>query len=61
MKAYLIDAWNQGFMDVEYAGLSDMQHHVGGLIQCAYQWPTGDTLYVDEEGLNKDPKFFFFL
>lgn len=61
MKAYLIDARNKDFMDVEYTDLIDMQRFVGGLIECAYQWPTGDTLYVDEEGMIKNPKFFFFL
>lgn len=39
--------------------LSALQKAVDGSIEAATDFPDGDVLYVDEEGLLKDPKYFF--
>lgn len=58
MPALLIDATARTIRAVEYRTLEDMQGFLGGSIQPAYQWPNGDTLYVDEEGLYKHTDWF---
>jgi hypothetical protein len=58
-KAYLIDAAAQTVSEVTITGLSDLQKLVGGYIEAAYVWDSGDTLFVDEEGLLKEGQSFF--
>lgn len=37
-----------------------MHRAVGGYLEAAYMWPgTGDTLFVDEDGLRHDWRFGF--
>ena len=60
MKAYVIDA---AARDIREVGLSDsegtrmaaMNNAVGGCIELAHMWTTGDVLYVDEDGRRHDP------
>lgn len=61
MKALLIDSIEGDVREVEYDGLKDMQRLVGGYISVAFEFPNGDTLFTDDEGLLKDPHSFFFL
>jgi hypothetical protein len=62
-KAILIDSANrtisEGTIGTGRAALKDMQAVVGGLIQIAHEWPNGDVLYVDEEGMFKPQSHFF--
>lgn len=39
--------------------LRALQALVGGLISTAYRFENGDELFVDDEGLLKDPRHFF--
>ena len=59
MKAYWINATEQTVSEVEYTGIADLQRMVGGYIEVAVQWPSGDVLFVDEEGLLKGPSVGF--
>ena len=59
MKAYWVNVAERTITAVDYSGLADLKRLVGGYIELAKQWPTGDVLYVDEEGLLKNPKAFF--
>jgi hypothetical protein len=65
MKAIFIDAVKQEFREVEYdalasaSGAPTMQDHLGGWIDCAFRFPNGDVLYVDEEGYLKPTMHFF--
>lgn len=59
MKAYWINVQERTITAVDYSGLADLKRLVGGYIELAKQWPTGDVLYVDEEGLLKQPRAFF--
>lgn len=59
MKAYHINSAEQTVTEVEYYGLEDLQTLVGGYIECAYRYPNGDVLYVDEEGLFKQVDHWF--
>ena len=54
-----IDAENNTIKEVKFSGTSDIHRLIGGYLELAYCWENGDTLYVDEEGLLKNPKFFF--
>lgn len=58
-KAIFIDSVNRSIREVTIEGLKDMQMHVGGYIQSAYEWANGDTLYVDEEGMLKPQEHWF--
>ena len=58
MKAYLIDSESRTVTEIEYKR-GELQKLVGGWIETACVWDSGDVLYVDEEGLLKDPRFFF--
>ena len=55
MKAYLIDSTAREIREVEYHQNQKptLQDHVGGYIELAYNWSTGEVCYVDEEGLFK--------
>ncbi len=61
MHAYHIDSLARTIVEVTYQTLADMQAYVGGSIESAWRWPNGDTLYVDEDGLSKPGKGFFWL
>lgn len=50
MKAILIDVSTRQIREVEYSGLRDLQKMVGGYIEAARRFDTGDVLFVDEEG-----------
>jgi hypothetical protein len=56
MKAIWINAESRSMELVEYQGLADLQRMVGGYIEVAHRFGNGDILFVDEEGLGKDPK-----
>jgi Domain of unknown function (DUF3846) len=58
-KAYWIDSKSKTITEVEYNSLDDMHRYIGGHIEVAHAHPNGDVLYVDEEGLLKDPKNWF--
>src|ERR1700761_9633483 len=55
---YHINVKERTITQVTFESLADMQKLIGGFIECAYRWPSGDVLYVDEEGLFKDNEFF---
>jgi hypothetical protein len=59
MKGIKIDAVNQMIFEVEVDGLKGLQKEVGGYIEMATSFPNGDVLFVDEEGLLKNPEYFF--
>ncbi len=59
MKAILIDSANHRVEMVEYSSYSDMRKLIGGSLEIAFMWPSGDVLYVDEEGLLKGPSDYF--
>jgi len=60
MKAIKIDAENRKVEEIEINGLSDMQKAVGGFIQVGHWFDnSNDVIFVDEEGLLKDPENFF--
>jgi hypothetical protein len=61
MRAIWIDSKRRRITEVEVHGLEDMQERVDGLIELAGELRTGDSLYVDDEGLLKDPREFFYL
>lgn len=58
MKAIWIRSDVRTITEVEYSGLDDLRRMVGGHIEYAMRF-NSDTLYVDEEGLLKNPKHFF--
>jgi hypothetical protein len=58
-KAYWIDSENKSITEVESSSLADMRRHIGGHIEIAFLHPNGDVLYVDEEGLLKNPEHWF--
>jgi hypothetical protein len=45
--------------EVASAGLADLQRLIGGYIETAYTWGSGDVLFVDEEGMRKPQRYFF--
>ncbi len=60
MKAIKIDAVNRKIEEIDIDGLPDMQAAVGGLIEIGHHFrPSADIIYVDEEGLLKEPDNFF--
>lgn len=59
MKAYWVNAKEQAVHQADYANLADLQRMVGGHIELAKQWSSGDVLFVDEEGLLKKPAYGF--
>lgn len=58
-QAYLIDSTARTVEPVTFETLADMHTLIGGDIEVACQWPNGDVLYVDEEGLLKPDRHFF--
>jgi len=62
MKAIKIDAVKRRVTEVEVSGLADMQKAVGGNIEIGHWFPgCPDVIYVDEEGLLKNPEHFFLI
>jgi hypothetical protein len=54
-KAILIDPRDVSVKYVEYEATVDaIQTMIGGYLQLAHVFPSGDVLYVDEEGLCKN-------
>jgi hypothetical protein len=59
-QALLINSTNKTVSVVKYNDSEDLRNLVGGSIEFAYTWrDTGDVMYVDGEGLHKQPKFGF--
>jgi hypothetical protein len=59
MEAIWINAKDKTITKIEYGGLDDMRRLVDGSIEMAYHWPTGEVLYVDDEGLRKTTRGWF--
>lgn len=59
-RAYWVNSTARTVEAITYETLADMQSLVGGSIEVACQWPNGDTLYVDEEGLLRPHPLHFF-
>jgi hypothetical protein len=60
VKAFHIDATAREVREVEATGLKDFQRLVGGYIELAWvSRDSGDTLFVDEEGMLKAKDGFF--
>lgn len=59
LRAIHIDAVNLRVREITIGGLEDMQKAVGGYIEVACHLPNGDCVFVDEEGLLKEPEDFF--
>jgi hypothetical protein len=60
MKALWINVVNRQVTEVEYTK-ADLGSYLGGSPQIAYTWANGDTLFVDEDGLLKRPKHWFYI
>jgi hypothetical protein len=58
---YLIDPTEKEVREVHFEALADMQALINGKIAWGYGWPNGDTLYIDDEGMDKHPRRFFAL
>jgi hypothetical protein len=62
-RAWFIDATKRTISEVEVAHgsamLIDARKLIGGYIDIAHVWPSGDVLYVDDEGLLKSPTVGF--
>lgn len=62
-RAYFIDAARRTIEAIEVAHgsgmLADARRLIGGYIDIAHVWPSGDVLYVDDEGLLKSPTVGF--
>ncbi len=56
---YWINSTDQTVTRVEFRDGSELRKLVGGWIEVAFIWPSRDVLYVDENGLLKNPKYFF--
>lgn len=61
IRAIYIDAAERRVSEVGVIGLEDMQTLVGGYIATGYTFENGDTLFVDDEGLLKEPSHFFLI
>jgi hypothetical protein len=59
MKALWINSVSQTIEEIEYTGSDHMRELVGGGIEAGYIWANGDALYVDVDGLMKNPRYFF--
>ena len=59
MKAIKIDSHTKTIEEVQIEGLPGMQAVVEGYITVALELDDENTLFVDDEGLLKDPKDFF--
>lgn len=72
VKGFIIDAEKREIREARFSGLKDLQKAVGGLITTAHEIhhfddsgfsmaSSYDTVFVDDEGLLKDPQHFFFI
>lgn len=61
MKGILIDVVNKEIKAIEFSSTQDLHNLLGGYLECAYAWRNGDILYVDENGLQKDPQHWFLI
>jgi hypothetical protein len=66
MRALVIDAKHRRVREIELpdgalARVEAMHEAIGGFLELAHMWPTGDTLFVDEDGLRHDWPFGFVL
>jgi hypothetical protein len=61
MKLIHINSTARTIKLIDYTGLEDMQRLVGGYIELAKAWDSGDVCYVDEEGKMKDKTGAFLL
>lgn len=61
IKAIHIDAFNKKIAAVQIVPNLDTYYKLlrCNLITSGYKFPDGDVLFVDDEGLFKDPKHFF--
>lgn len=59
-KCLFIDAFNKTITETTYEQLGGLQKLIDGHIEVAFQWPDGDVLYVDEEGLYRKVHGFRF-
>ncbi len=60
MKGILIDVTAQEVRPVAFESMEDMRALIGGHLELGYAFPrTLDMLYVDEEGLLKEPPGYF--
>lgn len=59
-RIIIIDAQEKILHEATVTDLKDMQKIVGGYICLACSLPNGDEIYVNDEGLLSDPKFFFY-
>ncbi len=61
-RALFIDAAKQTVTEIEmprHRALEKLQELANGFIECATEFPNGDVLYVNEEGLLHNPEHFF--
>jgi Domain of unknown function (DUF3846) len=59
-RAIFIDAEKREISEVECDTLKNgVRRLIGGYIEMAWLWPSGDVLFVDEEGLLKPNEHFF--
>ena len=56
---YWVNTTDKTITEVSCHNLADLQKLVGGYIEAAYEWPTGDVLFVNEEGLLAAERAFF--
>ena len=52
MRAIKIDSGLMVLIEIDVNTLEDMQKAVGGYIETAHHFPNGDTLFVNEDGVN---------
>lgn len=58
-KVYVINPRERRIYESSYDSSEALHDLVGGYIELAYQWPSGDVLYVDENGLARRPQWYF--
>jgi hypothetical protein len=59
-KVIVIDPGTESVYSKELSGPDCLQREIGGYIEAACIWDdTGDVLYVDEEGINKEKAYWF--
>lgn len=59
IAAIAFDPKSGEFRETVIRSLEDMQKLVGGYIAIGARFPNGDTLYVNDEGLYAEEKYFF--
>lgn len=59
-KAYLINTRAGTISETSFNDLADVQKLIGtDVIEAAFVWPSGDCLFVDEEGMLRGNQVFF--